>query len=141
MAEIKNKKNKKMKVALKNIQEFSENMNYSFAKPFLKIIKNELKGYSGNTKERLKGFLADMQASGCQGGMIGEFVYHDDCLKFYIKHINELEEYILALEETLGSPIKTSAFRYTDVVWLAFEEFCYNIYYNIFENEEEEEEE
>ena len=126
-------------ITLKNIQDYSENMNYSFSKPFLKIIKEEMKGYSGNTKERLKSFLTDMQQSGCQGGMIGKFVYDKDCKKFYIKHIEELEEYILALEESLGSPIKTSSFRCTEIVWLAFEEFCYNIYYNIFENEEEEE--
>ena len=129
------------KITLKNIKEFSDSMNYSFSKPFLKIIKEEIKGYNGNTKKRLKSFFADMQQSGCQGGMIGKFVYDKDCKKFYIAHMEELEGYMSALEESLGSPIKTSSFRYTFVVWLAFEEFCNNIYYNIFEKEEEEEEE
>lgn len=140
-SELINKKNKKMKkITLKNINDYSKNMNYSFSKPFLKIIKAELKDYSGTTKERLKGFLENMQGCGCQGGMIGKFIYNSDCLKFYIKHIEELEEYISELEESLGSPIKTSSFRYTQVVWFAFEEFCHDIYCNIFKKEEEEEE-
>jgi hypothetical protein len=127
------------KITLKNIKEFSDSMNYSFSKPFLKIIKEEMKGYNGNTEERLKGFLADMQQSGCQGGMIGKYVYDKDCKKFYTAHIDELEEYIDELETRLGDLVKKPKNypRYTFAVWLAFEEFCNNIYYNIFENEEE----
>ena len=56
-----------MKVKLKNIQEFSENMKYSFAEPFIQIIKFELKHYEGNKQKRLKSFLEETQRYGCRG--------------------------------------------------------------------------
>ena len=125
------------KITLKNIQEFSSNMNYSFAPAFLQIIKNELQGYNGTTKERLKSFLENMQGCGCQGGMIKEFNYNEDCKKFYTKHIDDLEEYIDELGERFGDLIKkpNGVPRYTFVVWLAFDEFCDDLEFNIFGNE------
>jgi hypothetical protein len=121
------------KITLKNIQDHSSNMVYSFSKPFLEIIKNKLKGYNGTTKERLKSFLSDVQTCGCWGGMIKKFIYNEDCKEFYIKHLDDLEEYIEKFEERFGE--RKSTPRYTFVVWSAFEEFCNDIENNIFDKE------
>ena len=125
------------KITLKNIQDYSSNMVYSFGPAFVRIIKKELKEYNGTTKERLKSFLENMQACGCWGGMIKEYIYNEDCKKFYIKHIDDLEEYIEELGERFGDLIKKPNHlpRYTFVVWFAFNEFCDDLESNIFDEE------
>ena len=126
----------KKKLTLKTIKEHVNSMNYSFANAFYQIIKNELKGYSGNTKEKLVSFLAYMEGIGCKGGMIQKFIHNEDCKKFYTKHIEDLEKYT-EIKERFGDFIKNSKGlpRYTFVVWLAFEEFCSDLDFNIFDKE------
>ena len=123
------------KITLKTIKEHANSMNYSFANPFYLIIKNELQGYSGTTKEKLVSFLAYMEGIGCQGGIIQKFIHNEDCRKFYIKHIDDLEEYIEVLGERFGDLIKkpNGLPRYTFVVWFAFNEFCDDLEFNIFD--------
>lgn len=109
--------------------------NYSFTDEFNTIIEYKCNGYSGTAKEKLKSFLEDMQKVGCMSGMIGEFIYHADCKVFYIKHIEDLEELKIEFEESIGESIKNrhNLLHYTFVVWLCFEEYCYNLYNTIFE--------
>ena len=105
--------------------------DYSFTENFIKIITRNASGYSN---DKLKGFLRDMQY-GCQSGMIGEFVYNYDCKKFYIRHIDDLEQYKLDMENNMGCAIQNTKqlFHYTFMCWLCFEEFCYSIYNEIYE--------
>lgn len=107
----------------------------SFVNDFNNIIIDHVTNYDGKAKEQLKSFFEDLQHGGCISGLIGEFVYHADCKAFYINHIDDLEEYKTDLEDSTGEAIKNrhSLPHYTFVVWLAFEEYCYNIYNNIFE--------
>ena len=109
--------------------------NYSFIDEFNRIIEESTEGYSGNAKNKLKSFLEDMQKGGCMSGMIGEFIYHSDCKGFYISHIEDLEEFKSELEESIGEVINNrhKIVHYTFIVWLCFEEYCYNLYNNIFE--------
>ena len=125
------------KITLKNMQDHAKSMNYSFANPFYLIIKNELKGYSGTTKEKLVSFLAYMEGIGCQGGMIQKFIHNEDCKKFYTKHIEDLEKYREEIKERFGNFVKkpNGVPRYTFVVWLAFEVFCDYIEFSIFDKE------
>lgn len=104
--------------------------DFSFCKPFNAIIKNQLKNY--NNKEL---FFTDMQKGGCITGMIGQFIYHNDCMKFYTKHIHDLEEFKTELEDNIG-PIDNSRNlpHYTFIVWLTFEEYCMNLYNTLYEN-------
>lgn len=121
--------------AVKNILENNENNVYSFAKDFNDIILSHLGNY-GVTKAGLKSFFEDLQQGGCISGMIGEFIYHNDCKDFYIKHIDDLEEFKSELEAELGEAIENrhKTKHYTFVVWLAFEEYCYAIYNSLFDN-------
>ena len=120
--------------AIKNLLEKTSYSEYSFVDDFNNIILNKVEGY-GKNKEALKFFLEDMQQGGCISGMIGDFVYHYDCKEFYIKHIEDLEEFKTELEDQFGEPIQNrhKIVHYTFVVWLCFEEYCYNLYNNIFE--------
>ena len=76
-----------------------------------------------------------MQKGGCISGMIGDFIYHADCKNFYVKFIDELEEFKTELEEQIGEPVKNrhDLPHYTFVVWLCFEEYCYKVYNGLFE--------
>jgi hypothetical protein len=124
------------KNALSKLLEKSNYNEYSFiCQEFNRIIEDKCEGYTGKAKEKLKDFLEDMQNGGCMSGWIGEFVYHADCKKFYIDNIDDLEEIKEELESSLGEGIKNrhSLPHYTFVVWLCFEEYCYNLYNNIFE--------
>lgn len=125
-----------MKTSLKNLLSKSNNTVYSFADDFNAIIQREIDGYDGKTKDKLKSFFEDLQKAGCISGMISEFIYHSDCKEFYIKHIDDLEEFKTELEEQLGEPIKNryKTQHYTFVVWLCFEEYCYDLYNVLFEN-------
>jgi hypothetical protein len=110
--------------------------NLEVSKDFNNIILNKIQGYDGKKKDQLKAFLEDMQKGGCISGMVGDFIYHNDCKNFYIKHIDELEEMKQDYEEEIGEPIKNrhNLPHYTFVVWLCFEEYCYNIYTEYYEN-------
>lgn len=103
----------------------------NFIKSFNRIIKREVKGY-----DTPKQFFEDMQKGGCISGMISDFIYHADCKNFYIKNIDELEEYKTEFEESIGQ--KTANIynipHYTFVIWLCFEEYCNSIYSVLFED-------
>lgn len=125
------------KTLLETIKENSNNSIYSFADEFNAIIESKAQGYDneGNILDNLKGFLEDMQKGGCQSGIIGEFIYHADCKAFYIAHIDDLEEFKQELKENIGEIKNRQALpHYTFMCWLAFEEYCFNIYSNLFEN-------
>lgn len=115
--------------------EKSNYKDYSFVDEFNKIIKDKISGYNGKPTQKLKSFLEDMQKGGCISGMIGNFVYHHDCKEFYINHIDDMEEMKEELENSLGMPIENryKLPHYTFICWLIFEEYCYNLYCNIFE--------
>lgn len=116
-----------------------EKNSYSYlnvSKEFNKIILEQVQGYDGKKKEQLKSFLEDINRMGCVSGMISDFIYHADCKQFYIEHIDELEEIKEDLEENLGERIKNkhNLPHYTFICWLCFEEYCYSIYNEFFDN-------
>jgi hypothetical protein len=120
-----------------NLLQFSNYKNFSFAEDFASIIFVKAENYDrqNNFKENLKGFFKDLQQGGCISGMIGEFIYHTDCKEFYIKHIDDLEEFKNDLEDNLGDKIENrhNLPHYTFMCWVCFEEFAFDIYSTIFE--------
>lgn len=75
------------------------------------------------------GFFHDLSYGGCSSGMIGMFVYHSDCKRFYINHIDDLEAFVEDFEEELGERIPNEDHQphYTFVCWLCYEELAHNI--------------
>ena len=120
--------NKKIKKIIKE----NKNQVYSFFEPFLKIIK---KNVSENYLNDLEVFFKDLQKGGCQAGWINDFCLNQSCKDFYIKHLDDLEEYILETEENLGVNIenKQKLQRPVFVVWFCFEQFCFELQKDIFE--------
>ena len=108
---------------------------YVISTVFNKIILRNIESYDGKKKEQLKSFLNDLQQGGCISGMIGEFIYHADCKAFYMEHLDELESIKSDLEDSLYEPIanRFNLPHYTFMCWLCFEEYCFDIYRNIFE--------
>ncbi len=106
------------------------------AEKFNAIILNEIQGSGGKKKEQLKSFLEDIRNGGCQSGMVGELTYHEDCKEFYIENIDDLEGIREELEDSVGESIKNSEKlpHYTFMCWLCFEEYCYNLFNNVFES-------
>ena len=127
-----------MEQLTKLIESNPVNQEFTFAPEFNEIIKSHVQNYdnfAGEDKASLRSFLEDMQKGGCQSGMIGEFIYHADNKDFYIKHIEDLEEYKQELEDSIGEAIanRQNLVHYTFIVWLCFEEYCYTLYNAIFE--------
>jgi hypothetical protein len=116
--------------------EKSQYNNLDVAEAFNKIILSYLSNYDGNKKAQLKSFFDDLQHGGCMSGMIGEFIYHADCKKFYIDNIDELEGMKSDLEDNYGDPIKNhhDLPHYTFLCWLCFEEYCCDLFNQIFED-------
>lgn len=125
-----------MKTINQILDEKNNNSGHSFSEEFNQIIIDKCEGYNGKAKDKLKSFFKDIQHGGCISGMIGDFVYHSDCKEFYINHIDDLEDFKADLEDSIGNTItdRNKLPHYTFVVWLCFEEYCYSLYNEIFEN-------
>lgn len=120
---------------INTLLEKSNYKKYSFVNDFNKIIKAKISGYDGTNEDKLKSFLLDLQKGGCSSGIVGDFIYNSDCKQFYIKHIDDLEDMKSDLQDALGEPILNSSnLHYTFMCWLCFEEYCYDLYREIFEN-------
>lgn len=105
---------------------------YDFAKELITDMSAHCGGYNN-----VIGFFDDLSYGGCASGMVGMFIYNSDCKKFYIDHIDSMEEYLEDLEEELGEPIPKSKdvpYRYVWLCWLCYEELAYSIARELWED-------
>lgn len=74
-------------------------------------------------------FFKDLQHGGCVSGMIGMFVYHNDCKRFYIEHIDDMESFVEDLEDEIGCGIQNRQKlpHYTFICWVCYEELAHKI--------------
>lgn len=92
--------------------------DYSFSEELKGIYK-----YHVEDRTTVDDFFSDLAYGGCRSGMMGEFVYTDDCKEFYVKHMDDLEAYKRDLEEDLGEPITDDDLTHPELVtWLVVEE-------------------
>lgn len=118
-------KNTKLKFeALQDAADKAGLTYYSFTKPMLDIIFGGITDYDDPSV-----YFHEVVDHGCQSGMVPAFIYNDDCKQFYIDHIDDLEDYLLDLENSLGEPIqnKQRLPHYTFVCWIVYEELVYHI--------------
>lgn len=94
----------------------------SFAETFLRDMADHIEGYSNPFD-----FFNDL-THGCQSGMIGMLIYNSDCKDIYIKHIDDMEDYVEQIYEEVGYVKNKSCVpHYTYICWLCYEEFAYMI--------------
>lgn len=105
---------------------------YDFVDELIDNMADEAGGYDDPI-----GFFKDLQTGGCISGMVGMFIYNSDCKKFYIDHIDSMEDFVEALEGDMGEPIKNNQHlpRYTFICWLCYEELAYRIARELWPNE------
>jgi hypothetical protein len=96
------------------------------------------KSHQGNFIERVKARLSDIDY-GCISGTVCKLIYHSDCLKFFVKFIDDISELVINLETNIGLPPenKKGLPLYTFYAWLAYEETAYKIGRFIDENSEQ----
>ena len=106
--------------------------DYDFAEELLEDMAEECEGYATPI-----GFFQDLQHGGCQSGMIGMFIYNDNCKEFYVTHIDSMETFKEDFEEELGEPIKNIQRlpHYTFLCWLCYEELAYRIARELWDGE------
>lgn len=92
--------------------------NYSFSEELKEIYKDHIESYPG-----VDDFFTDLAYGGCRSGLVGEFVYTDDCKEFYLKHMDDLEDYKRDIENDLGESITDDDLTHAVLVtWLVVEE-------------------
>lgn len=98
--------------------------HYDFVDELVEDMVGECIGY-GNPI----GFFEDLEQGGCKSGMVGMFIYHSDCKKFYICHIDDMESFVEDWNEKIGEPIinKDKQPHYTFICWVCYEALAYYI--------------
>lgn len=105
--------------------------DYDFAEELLEDMSEECDCYANPID-----FFQDLQQGGCGSGMIGMFIYNTDCKKFYIDHIDSMENFVEEFEDELGCPIKNENRlpHYTFICWLCYEELANRIVRELWED-------
>lgn len=98
--------------------------DYDFAEELLEDMAGQCLDYTNPIN-----FFKDLQYGGCVSGMIGIFIYHNDCKRFYIEHIDGMESFVEDLEDEIGCDIQNRQKlpHYTFICWVCYEELAHKI--------------
>jgi hypothetical protein len=110
---------------------------YTFEPRFKELVLMHVEDY-----EDPKSFFEDLQfedlqSGGCSSGMIWDFIYHSDCKEFYVRHLDDLENFKNDEEmkfDRVAWVNKDRQPHYTFMCWSAFEQYCKKLYNNIYGN-------
>ena len=118
-------KNTKMESLLKAIENMRGKSN--LRNDVLDIIINYIEDYE-NFKD-VRSFIEDIRSYGCVNGMSGELIYYDDIKEFYIKNLDEIQDYI---NELINQGIYSiNELHYNEIVWTTFEGIANEYFYLI----------
>lgn len=85
--------------------------DYSFSDELKEIFQDHILGYN-----RGEDFFDDL-AHGCASGILGEFIYCSDTKDFYLRHMDDIEDYINDLGQESGQPLSLDEPRSNYAVW------------------------
>lgn len=106
--------------------------DYDFVEELLEDMAGHCIGYNNPID-----FFQDLQHGGCVSGMIGMFIYNTDCKKFYIDHIDSMEDFVEDFENELGCPFKNEHKlpHYTFICWVCYEELGFRVANELWDGE------
>lgn len=67
-------------------------------------------------------YLEDVCNHGCVSGTVSQLIYYADTKKFFIEHIDEIDEMRSEMEDECGEPLKIGTPLYNWLAWFAYEE-------------------
>ncbi len=108
-----------IEVVLDQFIENSEMSEFDFAEDLKDIF-----AFYMSDRSTLSSFANEVCQYGCGSGLIGDFIYYSDTKEFYVRHMDDIEDYINELGEELGETIKLEHTRYNSATWLVAEEFA-----------------
>lgn len=95
-------------------------------KKLLSISDNELEKRVINDlldEEDAEQYIKDLLQYGCQSGMVSGLIYYNDTKKFYIEHMEDIEEILQDLQEQGCEPFAGVKYPlYNWLAWLGYEE-------------------
>lgn len=96
---------------------------YDFVPPLLRDIRHHLMDYEVAGPIR---FFQELLEHGCQSGMISMFIYNDDCKRFYIRHIDSMEQFLMDCEDEYGICLLNPSGlpHYTLLCWFCYEQLA-----------------
>jgi hypothetical protein len=97
---------------------------YDFVGALLEDMAEHIEGY-----DTPLGFFADLNHGGCASGLIGMFIYNQDCKEFYIQHMDSMEDFKQDWENMNAYYVKNTHGLpyYTFLCWFCYEELGYEI--------------
>lgn len=110
------------------------NKKKGFTDSFIEDIAYRCDGY-----DQFIGYFQDLMKGGCLSGVTNMFMFYDETKKFYIEHMDDLEDFVTDLEEELGEPIQQNKQntlpRYMFVCHLCYEQFASKIACELFSDD------
>lgn len=109
---------------LKDVWHQTYNYSYLFMEEFIQDIATRMLDY-----DEPESYFSYVLNNGCKSGIVPMFIYNDDCKKFYIKHIDAMEDFKQNIEKELGEYIynEDRLPHPTFICWLCYEEFIYRL--------------
>lgn len=89
--------------------------DFSFSDELKEIFQTHIVDYDQGA-----GFFDDL-AHGCASGILGEFVYYSQTKDFYLRHMDDIEDFINDLGQQFGEPLSLGEPRYNYAVWAVFD--------------------
>lgn len=72
-------------------------------------------------EDDVESFLKDLLSYGCVSGN-SKLIYYNQTKDFYIKHMEEIDEMLSDIEDSIGEPLKKTFPIYNWMAWFGYEE-------------------
>ncbi|BDE81993.1 DUF7222 domain-containing protein [Porphyromonas somerae] len=95
--------------------------DFSFSDELKEIFQTHIVDYDQGA-----GFFDDL-ARGCASGILGEFIYYSQTKDFYLRHMDDIEDYINDLGQQFGEPLSLGDPRSNYAVWAVVDDIAYRV--------------